>query len=178
MSRVPTLLLGSVLLAGVAWMAVSVDEIPLALITNAGIADLLGEKGATANYADTLFVVLWALVAAGIGVGVGWSLRAVTAGAHEAELQRHLNETKGKIPRLESGMRNREMHAARVEQQVKDVESQLPPLRKTIEERDMTLRDRERRLATSRFECATARTTIAHLQARIEGHKGATTGSK
>jgi len=28
--------------------------------------------------------------------------------------------------------------------------------------------DRERRLATSRFECATARTTIAHLQSQIE----------
>ena len=94
----------------------------LALIINAGIADLLGEKGSTTNYADALFVVLCMLLAAGIGVGVGSSLRAITVRAHEAELQRHLNETKGKIPQLESGMRNREMQVARVEQQMKDLE--------------------------------------------------------
>ena len=154
MSRVPTLLLGTVLLSGVAWLAVTVDEIPLALIINAGVADLLGEKGSTTNYADTLFILSCVLVAAGIGFGVGGSLRAVTARAHEAELQRHLNETKGKIPRLESGMRNKELHVARVEQQMKDIESQLPPLRKTIEERDMALRDRDRTVSLLKSEVA------------------------
>lgn len=154
MSRLPTLLFGTVLLCGVAWMAVTVDEIPAALIINAGIADLLGQKGSTTNYADTLFVVLCVLLAAGIGAGIGWSLRGVTTRAHETELQRHLNETKGKIPRLESGMRNKEMHVARVEQQMKDLEAQLPPLRKTIEERDMALRDRDRTVSLLKSEVA------------------------
>ena len=36
--------------------------------------------------------------------------------------------------------------------------------------------DRERRLATSRFECATARTTITHLQAQLE--RAAPAGAK
>ena len=154
MSRVPTLLFGTVLLCGVVWMAVTVDEIPAALIINAGIADLLGEKGSATNYADALFIVLCMLLAAGIGVGIGSSLRAITLRAHEAELQRHLNETKGRIPRLESGMRNREMQVARVEQQMKDLEAQLPPLRKTIEERDMALRDRDRTVSLLRSEVA------------------------
>ena len=152
MSRASTLVLASVLLCGVAWMAVTVDEIPLALIINADIADLLGKNGSTTNYADTIFIVLCILLAAGIGVGVGRSLRDITARAHEAELQRHLNDTRGKIPRLESGMRNREMHVARVEQQMKDLESLLPPLRKTIEERDVALRDRDRTVSLLRSE--------------------------
>jgi len=152
MSRVSTLLLGIALLCGVAWMAVTVDEIPLALIINAAIADLLGNKGPATNYADTIFMVVCILLAAGIGLGVGRSLRGITARTLEAELQRHLNETKGKIPRLESGMRNREMHVARVEQQMKDLESLLPPLRKTIEERDIALRDRDRTVSLLRSE--------------------------
>ena len=154
MSRVPTILIGMLLLTGVAWMAVTVDQIPLALIINAGFADLLGEKGSTTNYADTLFVVLCVLAAAAVGLGTGWSLRGVTARAYEADLQRHLNETKGKIPRLESGMRNKEMQAARAEQQAKEVENQLPPLRRTIEERDMTLRDRDRTISLLKSEVA------------------------
>jgi chromosome segregation ATPase len=36
--------------------------------------------------------------------------------------------------------------------------------------------DRERRLAASRFECATARTTITHLQAQLE--RAAPAGAK
>ena len=74
MSRVPTLLFGTVLLCGVVWMAVTVDEIPAALIINAGIADLLGEKGSATNYADALFIVLCMLLAAGIGVGISSSV--------------------------------------------------------------------------------------------------------
>lgn len=37
------------------------------------------------------------------------------------------------------------------------------------------LADRDRRLATSRFECANARTTVAHLRAEIERRDGAIT---
>ncbi len=159
MSRVPTLLFGSVLLFGVAWIAVTVDEVPLALLINAGIADLLGNKGSTTNYADTIFIVLCLLAAAGIGIGVGRSMRGTTARAHEADLQRHLNETKGRIPRLESGMRNKEMHVARVEQQMKDLESLLPPLQKTIEERDLALRDRDRTVSMLKGELAVLKGT-------------------
>ena len=154
MSRVPTILIGTLLFAGVAWMAVTVDQVPLALLINAGIADLLGKSGSTTNYADTIFIVLCLLLAVGIGIGVGRSLRGLTARAHEAELQRHLNETKGRIPKLESGMRNKDMHVARVEQQMKDIESQLPPLRKTIEERDIALRDRDRTVSLLKSEVA------------------------
>lgn len=154
MSRVPTILFGSVLLSSVAWIAVTVDEVPLALIMNAGIADLLGHKGATTNYADTIFIVLCLLTAAGIGIGIGWSMRGTTARTYEADLQRHLNETKGRIPRLESGMRNKEMHVARVEQQMKDLEGLLPPLHKTIEERDLALRDRDRTVTMLKGELA------------------------
>ena len=89
---------------------------------------------------------------AAVGIGIGWSLRGATAHAHEADLQRHLNETKGKIPRLESGMRNKEMQVARVEQQMKDVEALFPPLHKTIEERDIALRDRDRTVSMLRGE--------------------------
>lgn len=154
MSRAPTLLFGSLLISGVAWTAVSVDQIPLALVINSGIADLLGQKGSTTNYADGIFTVLCLLVAAGVGVGIGWSLRGVNAHAREGDLQRRLNDTKGKIPRLESGMRNKEMQVARIEQQMKNIESLIPPLHKTIEERDIALRERDRTVSMLRGELA------------------------
>jgi chromosome segregation ATPase len=154
MSRAPTIVFGSLLLSGVAWMAVSVEEIPLALVINTGIAELLGQNGSTANYADGIFTVLCLIVAAAVGVGIGWSLRGLTAHTREAELQRRLNDTKGKIPRLESGMRNKEMQVARIEQQMKDIESLIPPLHKTIEERDIALRDRDRTVSMLRGELA------------------------
>jgi len=159
MSRAPTILLGSVLLTGVAWMAVSVEEIPLAFVINGGIAELLGTTlGKTGvpppNYAHGIFTVLCLLVAAGLGVGVGWSTRASSASAREADLQRRLNDTKGKIPRLESGMRNKEMQVARIQEQMTNLESLLPPLHKTIEERDIALRDRDRTVTMLRGELA------------------------
>jgi len=159
MSRAPTILFGSLLLSGVAWMAVSVEEIPLALVINTGIAGLLGQSGSTTNYADGIFTVLCLLVAAGVGVGIGWSLRSVTAHAREADLHRRLNDTKGRIPRLESGMRNKEMQVARIEQQMKNVESLIPPLHKTIEERDIALRDRDRTVSMLRGELAVLKGT-------------------
>ncbi len=158
MSRVPTLLLGLFLLTCVAWLAVSVQNIPLALVINTGIAQLLDEQPAT-NYADGIFTVLCLLVAAGIGIGIGWSLRGTTARAREGELHRRLNDTKGKIPRLESGMRNKEMQVARIEQQMQNVESLLPPLHKTIEERDIALRDRDRTVSMLRGELAVLKGT-------------------
>jgi chromosome segregation ATPase len=154
MSRAPTLLFGSLLLSGVAWTAVSVEQIPLALVINAGVARLLGQSESTANYADAIFTVLCLLVAAGVGIGIGWSLRAASAHAREGDLQRRLNDTKGKIPRLESGMRNKEMQVARIEQQMKNMESLLPPLHRTIEERDIALRERDRTVSMLRGELA------------------------
>jgi chromosome segregation ATPase len=154
MSRVSTLLLGSVLLAAVVWIAMTVDNIPLALVINGGIAEMLGEKPAATDYAAAIFTVLCLLVAALIGAGIGWSLRATTARDREADLQRNLNDTKGRIPRLESGMRNKEMQVARIEQQMKDLEGQLPPLHKTIEERDIALRDRDRTVTLLKNELA------------------------
>jgi chromosome segregation ATPase len=159
MSRAPTILFGSLLLSGVAWTAVSVEEIPLALVINTGIAGLLGQSGSTTNYADGIFTVLCLLVAAAVGVGIGWSLRSVTAHAREADLQRRLNDTKGRIPRLESGMRNKEMQVARIEQQMKNVESLIAPLHKTIEERDIALRERDRTVSMLRGELAVLKGT-------------------
>ncbi len=154
MSRVLTILLGSILLSAVTWLAVSVHDIPLAPIINDGIAELLGQKGTPANYADAIFTVLCLLIASGVGVATGSSLRAATARVREDDLQRRLNETKGRIPRLESGMRNREMQVARVEQQLKELEASLPPLHKTIEERDGALRDRDRTVSLLKSELA------------------------
>ena len=51
-------------------------------------------------------------------------------------------------------MRNREMHVARVEQQMKSLEGLLPPLHKTIEEKDIALRDRDRSISLLKSELA------------------------
>jgi chromosome segregation ATPase len=144
MSRVPTIVLGLALLCGVAWVAVSIDEIPSALIVKT--------TGTSQNYADAIFVILCLCAAASVGVGMGWSLRSHAARERETELQRRLLDTKGRIPRLESGMRNREQHVSRVEQQLKDLGQQIPPLQKTIDEREQALRDRDRTISLLRGE--------------------------
>ncbi len=154
MSRAFTILIGSTLLTAVAWLAVSVHDIPLAPVINDGIAELLDLKGTPANYADAIFTVLCLLVAVGVGCVMGSSWRGSVARVREDDLQRRLNESKGKIPRLESGMRNREMHVARVEQQMKELEAALPPLHRTIEERDTALRDRDRTVSRLTAELA------------------------
>jgi chromosome segregation ATPase len=159
MSRLPTLLLGTVLLSGVAWMAVSIDEIPRADVTNTAIAQLFGSSTGDVNYVAAMFSVVCLLLAAGVGIGIGWSLRSVAALGRETELQRRLNDTKGRIPRLESGMRNKEMHVARVEQQMQNLEGMLPPLQKTIDERDLALRDRDRMLSLLKGELAVLKGT-------------------
>jgi chromosome segregation ATPase len=162
MSRVPTIVLGLALLCGVAWIAVSVDEVPYALVVNASVARLAGSSGTANNYADAIFIILCLIVAAGVGVGIGWSLRSQAARVRETDLQRRLLDTKGRIPRLESGMRNRELHVTRVEQQMKDLSQQIPPLQKTIDEHEHALRDRDRMITVLRGELTALRGT-AHI---------------
>jgi chromosome segregation ATPase len=152
MSRVPTIVLGLALLCGVAWIAVSVDQVPYAMAVNASVARLAGSSNTNNNYADAIFVILCLCAAAGVGVGIGWSLRGQAARVREADLQRRLLDTKGRIPRLESGMRNRELQVTRVEQQMKDLGQQIPPLQKTIDEHEHALRDRDRMISLLRGE--------------------------
>jgi chromosome segregation ATPase len=153
-SRMPILIVGVLLLAVVAWSAVSVTEVPAALEINGAVARMLGHKVAQANYADAIFTVLCLVLAAVVGGATGWSLRGTTARLREMDLTRRLNDTKSRLPRLESGMRNKEMHVARVEQQMKDIEGLLPPLHKTIEEKDVALRDRDRSISLLKSELA------------------------
>jgi len=153
-TRAPILVVGATLLAILAWTAVTVTEVPAALAINGAIAEMLGRSVAGANYADAIFTVLCLALAAMIGGGIGWSLRGSSSRAREADLTRRLNDTKSRLPRLESGMRNREMQVVRVEQQMKDLESLLPPLHKTIEEKDIALRDRDRSISLLKSELA------------------------
>ena len=165
MSRVPTIVMGLVLLCGVAWVAVSVDEIPFALNINAALAEVTG-SGDAPNYADAIFVILCLCMAAGVGGTVGWALRSNTARVRETDLHRQLLDTKGRIPRLESGMRNRELQVSRMEQQLKDLGQQIPPLQKSIEERDYELRTRDRTISMLRGE-------LTALKSSPQGGEGA-----
>src|SRR5262245_47378288 len=108
MSRAPILVLGTTLFSGVAWTAVTVTEIPAARAINGAIAEMFGQRVATSNYADAIFTVLCLAFAAAIGGVIGWSMRGTTARVREADLTRRLNDTKSRLPRLESGMRNKE----------------------------------------------------------------------
>jgi chromosome segregation ATPase len=152
MSRLPTIVVGLALLCGVAWTAIAVDEVPFALHVNAAAGRLTGADATAGSYADALFIILCLVVAAAVGVAIGWSLRGQDARVRETELQRRLLDTKGRIPKLESGMRNREMQVARVEQQLKEVGNQIPSLQKSIDEGEHALRDRDRTITMLRGE--------------------------
>ncbi len=143
MSRMPTILLGSVLLCLIVWIVLLLSDSTLALQINADIDRLLGRTDGAINFARAIFMLFGVLVAAGVGGAIGSSMRSVSALSRETELLSRLNATKGRIPRLESGMRSKELQVERAEEQMHNLESLLPPLYKTIKERDQALRDRE-----------------------------------
>jgi len=159
MSRLPTICIGLALLGGVAWLAVAVNDVPLAAAINATGARLLGQSSGRAEYADAMWVVLCLFAAAAVGLGLGWSLRTQAARLQEVELQRRLFDTQGRIPRLESGMRNREQQVMRAELQLKEVSDQLPPLKKAVEEGQHALRDRDRTISLLKSELAALKAT-------------------
>ncbi len=143
MSRLPTILLGSVLLCLIVWIVLLLSDSTLALQVNADIGRLFGRTDGAINFARVIFMLFGVLVAALVGGAIGWSMRSVSALSRETELLSRLNSTKGRIPRLESGMRSKELQVERAEEQMHNLESLLPPLYKTIKERDQALRDRE-----------------------------------
>lgn len=151
MSRVPTIIVGLALLCGVAWFALTLDEIPFAGLINAVAANWLGTSSPF-DAAAAVFVALNLGIAAGIGLTVGYSLRGQTSRVHHAELQRRLLDTKGRIPQLESGMRNREHQVARAEHQMKELADQIPSLQKSIDDGAHALRDRDRTISLLRGE--------------------------
>jgi chromosome segregation ATPase len=159
MSRLSTICIGLALLGGVAWLAVAVDDVPFAGAINATGARLFGPSTGRSEYADAVFVVFCLCTAAAMGLGIGWWLRGQAARLHEVELQRRLFDTQGRIPRLESGMRNRELHVTRVELQMKEISDQIPPLKKSIEEGQHTLRDRDRTISLLRSELSALKST-------------------
>ena len=158
MSRLPTICFGLVLLGGVVWLALTVDEVPFAEAINATGTRLFGPSAGRTAYADGAFSIFWLCMAAAVGLTFGWSLRGQTARLNESDLQRRLFDTQGRIPRLETGIRNREQQVARAEMQLKEVSDQLPPLKKTIEEGQHALRDRDRTISLLRSELTALKT--------------------
>jgi septal ring factor EnvC (AmiA/AmiB activator) len=152
MSRLPTICFGLALLGCMAWLALTIEEAPFADAINAAGARLFGPSAGRTTYADGVFSIFWLCMAAAVGVTFGWSLRGQAARDHEVELQRRLFDTQGRIPRLETGIRNREQQVARAEMQLKEVTDQLPPLKKAIDEGQHALRDRDRTISLLRSE--------------------------
>jgi predicted flap endonuclease-1-like 5' DNA nuclease len=99
--------------------------------------------------------------------GAGWLLRKILAKSKEAELQRSVFETKGMLPQLESGIRNRDQRITTLGGELDEWKVKTHELERDVhaQESEVLSRDREMRLMraelTSLKELAAERTAVA-----------------
>ena len=99
-----------------------------------------------------LKISLYLILAALVGVAVGWFLKQIAAKEKEEKLRRDLNATRSRIPQLETNIRNREQQASRLELEVEEWQGKLPSLQATIEEKDRLVLERDRTIAAMQSE--------------------------
>ncbi len=99
-----------------------------------------------------LKIALYLLLAALVGVGVGWFLRQISAREKEEKLSRELNTTRSRIPQLETSVRNREQQASRLLLEIEEWKEKLPALESNIVEKEKALLERDRTISAMKAE--------------------------
>jgi predicted flap endonuclease-1-like 5' DNA nuclease len=82
----------------------------------------------------------------------GWMLRRIQSKTREAELQRHLTESKSAIGPLETHVRNRDQRIAALFGEVNDWKAKVPALDATIKRKDAEVVAKERELNVARTQ--------------------------
>ncbi len=91
-----------------------------------------------------LEMLVYLLLAAGIGGTAGWLLRNLRAQKAEESANRAANDAKSKLPQLESMVRSRDEQLAKFKNQLNDVKTELKERDRRIHQLDQDLRDQSR----------------------------------
>ena len=89
-------------------------------------------------------ILLACAASAVVAFGLGWFVRQSTAKLREAELQRGIYSAKGSIPQLESTVKQRDQHIARLENQVLELRDQQTEQSAAIKAKDSEILSRTR----------------------------------
>jgi peptidoglycan hydrolase CwlO-like protein len=170
MSRLPTVLLALSLLSGIGWFMVPFEAPAYAATIDAylseHIAGLLFEwfgdwngdgfetDRPTFSYTTTLLGVASLALAAAIGYLTGSHLRRSEFRTREDDLKRQLFEAKGRLPQLETSVRNRELAVTRLKMEIDEWQARVEGLNRAVHDRDQTLRDRDRSISKLTSEVA------------------------
>ena len=108
------------------------------------------------SYSYTLALLGFASIAAAATIGfiTGSTLRKSEFGTREDDLKRQLLETKGRIPQLETSVRNRELAVTRLKMEIDEWQARVEGMNRAIHDREQTLRDRDRSISKLTSEIA------------------------
>ena len=182
MSRLPTIFIALSLLSALGWLLAPFEVPTYAATVDAWlsehIASLLfkwfgawrgdGFETDRPSFSYTLALLGFASIAgaATIGYVTGSSLRRNEFRAREEELRRQLLETKGRVPQLETTVRNRELAVTRLKMEIDEWQARVEGMNRAIHDREQTLRDRDRNISKLTSE-------VAVLKAMALGNDGA-----
>jgi chromosome segregation ATPase len=99
-------------------------------------------------------IAAYLAAALAIGFATGWLMRRSAANDDHAVMQRQLVEIKGRIPHLETGVRNREQQIARLKEEIEATSGKIDGVTHSLQERERTIGDRDRTISLLRSELA------------------------
>jgi chromosome segregation ATPase len=104
----------------------------------------------------SLSSLLFAVVAAGIGFGGGWTMRRAASSGETQALRRSMYESKGAIPQLEASLRTRDQRISVYQSESEQMRSRITQLESQISQKDNEIvrRDRDIRRLASELEIA------------------------
>jgi len=175
MSRLPTVLLALSLLSGLGWFMAPFEAPAYAATVDAWLSEHIAgllfqwfgdwngdgfeSDGPTFSYTLMLLGMGSLMAAAAIGFVTGSWLRRSEFRLREEELTRLLFESKGRIPQLETSVRNRELAVTRLKMEIDQWQARVDGLNRAIVDRDQTLRDRDRSISHLTSEVALLKAT-------------------
>jgi predicted nucleic acid-binding Zn-ribbon protein len=185
MSRLPAVLLALSLLTGIGWLMAPFEPPAYAATVDAYLSeriaailfDWFGDwngdgfatDAPTFSYTLTLLGVGSIVLSAAIGFATGSWLRRHEYRTREDELKRQLFEAKGRVPQLETSVRNRELAVTRLKMEVDEWQARVEGLNRAIQERDQNLRDRDRAISKLSSEVTVLRASAVGGESEVDG---------
>jgi chromosome segregation ATPase len=185
MTRLSTLLVALSLLTGVGWFIVPFETPAYAAVVDAYLSehiaallfewfgDWSGDGFETDrlpfSYTTTLLGIVSIVLAAAIGFFTGSHLHRSEHRTREEELTRQLFDAKGRLPQLETSLRNRELAVTRLKMEIDEWQARVDGLNKAIQDRDQTLRDRDRSISKLSSDVAVLKAMTASGEDALAG---------
>jgi len=185
MTRLSTVLVALSLLTGVGWFIVPFETPAYAAVVDAYLSehiaallfewfgDWSGDGFETDrlpfSYTTTLLGIVSIVLAAAIGFFTGSQLHRSEHRKRVEDLTRQLFDAKGRLPQLETSLRNRELAVTRLKMEIDEWQARVDGLNKAIQDRDQTLRDRDRSISKLSSDVAVLKAMTASGEDALAG---------